>query len=62
MSFEGKNLYAQYIDFSEKKKMALARASSAPILGLFSITFVYTVDLRSAFTGPLVLWLAHLIR
>ena len=41
MSFEGKNLYGQYIDYSEKKKNG-PRASSAPILGLFSISFVYT--------------------
>ena len=40
MSFEGKNLYGQYIDYSEKKNGP--RASSAPILGLFSISFVYT--------------------
>ena len=39
MSFEGKNLYGQYIDYSEKKNGP--RASSTPILGLFSITFVY---------------------
>ena len=32
-------------------------ASPAPILGLFSITFLYTADLRRALTGPLVLWL-----
>ena len=39
MSLEGKNLYGQYIDYSEKKNGP--RASSAPILGLFSISFVY---------------------
>ena len=43
MSFEGKNLYGQYIDYSEKKRNG-PRASSAPILGLFSITFVYTAE------------------
>ena len=42
MSFEGKKLYGQYIDYSEKKNGP--RVSSAPILGLFS--FVYTADLR----------------
>ena len=41
------------------KKKNGPRASSAPILGLFSITFVYTADVRSAFTGPLVLWSFH---
>ena len=39
-----KNVPWQYIDYSEKKNGP--RASSAPILGLFSITFVYTADLR----------------
>ena len=46
MSFEGENLYGQYIDYSEKKKKNGPRASSAPILGLFSIAFVYAADVR----------------
>ena len=37
MSFEGKNLSGQEIDYSEEKNGP--RASSAPILGLFSIIF-----------------------
>ena len=44
MTFEGKNLYGQYIDYSEKNNGP--RASPVPILGQFSITFVYTADLR----------------
>ena len=44
MSFEGKNLYGQCIDYSEKNNGP--RASPASILGLFSITFIYTADLK----------------
>ena len=37
MSFEGKHLYEQDIDYSEENNDS--RASSAPKLGLFSIIF-----------------------
>ena len=50
MSFEGKNLYGQYIDYSEEKNGP--RASSAPILGLFSITSAQVSVYRTI--GPLV--------
>ena len=55
MSFEGKNLYGQYIDYSEKKNGP--RASSAPILGLFSIIIrIYSRSQVSVYRtiGPLV--------
>ena len=55
MSFEGKNLYGQYIDYSEKKNGP--RASSAPYTGtIFYNICIYSRSQVSVYRtiGPLV--------
>ena len=58
MSFEGKNLYGQYIDYSEKKKKKWPKGFICPYTGtIFYIIRIYSRSQVSVYRtiGPLVL-------